>query len=386
MAKNMVICKRFHRILLSLVIFFASSFCVFADSVEEEPVQSELLFEIDTNTPLYGTNEKAALPVGVLNKLMTVLIAAQKIENGEIVATDTAVAPSSVMVKGASIWLEPGDEITIDELLRGVIIGNANDAAVTLRSVINRHEIDYMTAQDEIAKLLSLSSTYFTNEHGYIEPEKQISSASDLSKIVTELSKYEFLENYFRTKLDYIRDGNAQLVNSNRIVQRSSDAIGYKFGYSKETGYCLAAAKERNGTRYGVILLGFDDEDKMYARANELLDKGFANYSSIEPQIPSELPQTLSVKGAMVESVPLAVSDPGKIVVHNESKSELKAVIALPDYIYAPAKKGDIVGEIHYYLNEKVIYRLTIHVSEDVNKLNIGNILLILTESVFNFG
>jgi D-alanyl-D-alanine carboxypeptidase (penicillin-binding protein 5/6) len=386
MVKNMVICKRFHGILLSLAIFSASSFCVFADSVEEEPVQSELLFEIDTNTPLYGLDENAALPVGVLNKLMTVLIAANAVESGEIAVTDTVSAPSSVMVKGASIWLEPGDEITIDELFRGVIIGNANDAAVTLRSVIDRHEIDFMTAQSEIAKSLSLSSTSFTNEHGYLEPENQISSASDLSKIVTELSKYGFLENYFRTKLDYIRDGKAQLVNSNRIVQRSKDAIGYKFGYSKETGYCLAAAKDRDGVRYGVILLGFDDEDKMYARANELLDMCYANYSSIEPQIPSELPQALSVKGAMVESVPLTVSDPGKIVVHNESKSELKAVIALPDYIYAPARKGDVVGEIHYYLNEKVIYRLTIHVNEDVNKLNIGNILWIMTKSIFDFG
>jgi D-alanyl-D-alanine carboxypeptidase (penicillin-binding protein 5/6) len=386
MAKNMVICKRFHGILLSLVIFCTSSIGVVANPTEEEPARSELLFEIDTNTPLYGVNENAALPVGVLNKLMTVLITAQMIENGEIAITDTVPAPSSVMVKGASVWLEPGDEITIDELIRGVIIGNANDAAVTLRSVIDRHEIDFMTAQNEIAKSLSLSSTSFTNEHGYIEPENQISSAIDLSKIVSKLSEYEFLENYFRTKLDYIRNGQAQLVNSNTIVQRNKDAIGYKFGYSKETGYCLAAAKDRDGVRYGVILLGFDDEDKMYARANELLDIGYKNYSSIEPQIPSELPQTLSVKGAMVESIALTVSDPGKIVVHNESKSELTAVIALPDYIYAPAKKGDIVGEIHYYLNDKVIYRLTVHVSEDVNKLNIGNILWILTNNVFNFG
>ncbi|MDR0944521.1 MAG: serine hydrolase [Ruminococcus sp.] len=386
MAKNMVICKRFHGLFLSLVIFFASSISIGADSAEEAPKHSEFLFEIDTNTPLYGVNENVGLPVGVLNKLMTVLVAAQMIESGEIAVTDTVSAPSSVMVKGASIWLEPGDEITIDELLRGVIIGNANDAAVTLRSVIDRHEIDFMAAQEEIVKLLSLSSTSFTNEHGYTEPEKQISSASDLSKIVTALSEYEFSENYFRTKLDYVRDGNAQLVNSNRIVQRSKDAIGYKFGYAKETGYCLAAAKDRDGVRYGVILLGFDDEDKMYARANELLDFGYENFSSIEPQIPIELPQSLPVKGAMVDSVPINVSEPGKIVVHNESKSELKAVIALPDYIYAPAKKDDIVGEIHYYLDDKVIYRLTIHVSEDVNKLSIGNILLILTNSIFNFG
>jgi D-alanyl-D-alanine carboxypeptidase (penicillin-binding protein 5/6) len=381
----MTLCKRFHTALLAVFVFISNSYCIFANSDVEVKSESEILFELSTNTPLYSINEDVELPVGVLNKLMTVLIAAQMVENGEIAVTDVITAPSSVMVKGASIWLEPGDEITIDEVLKGIIIGNANDAAVTIRSAIDRHEIDFTERQNQIIDSLSLSATSFTNEHGYIDSENQISSARNLSKIVTEISKYDFLNNYFRTKLDYIRNGTAQLVNSNRIVQRSSDAIGYKFGYAKETGYCLAAAKERDGVCYGVILLGYDDEDEMYARATELLDMGFRNYSSIQPQIPEELPTNIAVKGAAIESVPIMVADSDKIIVHNESKSELKAVIALPDYIYAPVKKGDKVGEIHYYLNDKVIYRLSIHIGADVKKLNIENIMLILTKSIFDF-
>jgi D-alanyl-D-alanine carboxypeptidase (penicillin-binding protein 5/6) len=315
---------------------------------------------------------------------MTILIAANAVENGEISLSDTVPAPSSVMVKGASVWLEPGDEITVDELFRGVIIGNANDAAVTLRSAIDRLDNGYIARQDEIMKSFSLNSTKFTNEHGFIDPQRQLSSSSDISKIITELSKYDFLSEYFRTKLDYIRDGNAQLVNSNRVVQRSKDGVGYKYGYSKETGYCLVAAKERDGVRYGVVLLGFDDEDKMYERANELLEIGFTEFIPIEPKIPEELPQSIGVKGAISESVPLMTGVPRKIIIRKTHESELKTVIALPDYIYAPVKKGDVIGEIHYYLNEKVIYRLTIHSAEDVKKLKFGNILAIMTKTIFN--
>jgi D-alanyl-D-alanine carboxypeptidase (penicillin-binding protein 5/6) len=353
-------------------------------NANEQPY-AELLFELDTNTVLYEYNSEKTLSVGVLNKLMTVLIAAKAIESGDINLSDTAIAPSSSRIKGASVWLEPGDEITIDELLRAVIIGNANDAAVTLISAVTSDVNDYMKKCNDIITSLSLTSTSFTNEHGYLEPENQLSSAADISKMITALSKYDFLSEYFTVKLDYIRDGKAQLVSSNKLL-RSDETLGYKSGFSKVSGYCLAGAVERNGTKYGVILLGFEDEDKMYSRAKVLLEHGFSAYTSITPEIPADLPDTVSVKGSLYESVPVSVATPQKIIVKKDDAGKLEAVICLPDYIYAPVKKGDTVGEIHYYLNGSVIYRLTLHASEDIPKLKFGNILDIMMESIMQFG
>jgi D-alanyl-D-alanine carboxypeptidase (penicillin-binding protein 5/6) len=351
----------------------------------DEKHYAELLFELDTNTILYEYNKDEALPVGVLNKLMSVLIAAKAIENGEITLTDTAIAPSSSRIKGASVWLEPGDEITIDELFRAVIIGNANDAAVTLISAVTDDVNDYMKKLEEIEASLSLSSTSFTNEHGYLDPDKQLSSASDLSKIVTELSKYDFLADYFTQRLDYIRDGKAQLVSSNKLL-RSDEALGYKSGYSKESGYCLAGAKERGGARYGVILIGFSDEDEMYDRAKVLLESGFNSFVSIVPEIPTELPESVPVKGSLYDIVPISVFDPEKLIVKREDTGKLESKFFLPDYIYAPLKKGDTVGEIHYYLNGVFIYKLTLHATADIPKLKYGNIFTILTKIVTCFG
>jgi D-alanyl-D-alanine carboxypeptidase (penicillin-binding protein 5/6) len=350
-----------------------------------EMAYAELLFELDTNTVLYEYNKDEALPVGVLNKLMTVLVASEAVEEGKISLSDIGVAPSDSKIKGASVWLEPGDEITVDELFRGVIIGNANDAAVTLISAVTDDVNDYTNRYEDLKSSLLLTSTNFTNEHGFLEPENQLSSAYDLSKIVTALSKYDFLSDYFKQKLDYIRDGKAQLVSSNKLLQ-SDEALGYKSGYAGASGYCLAGAKERDGARYGVILLGFSDEDEMYERAKVLLESGFNNYASIVPEIPEKLPESVAVKGSLHASVPISVLTPEKIIVKTEDTGKLESTVFLPDYIYAPVKKGDRVGEIHYYLNGKVIYKLTLHASSDISKLNCGNIFAILTEMLYSFG
>jgi D-alanyl-D-alanine carboxypeptidase (penicillin-binding protein 5/6) len=381
--------KRFHGILTAVLFFLLCTFNVSANvsaaAESEPPPYAELLFELDTNTILHGYNEDISLPVGVMNKLMTVLVAAEAVKAGEIKLSDVVPTPSDAMIKGASVWLEPGDEITVDELFRAVIIGNANDATVTLKSAVTNNENDFIKRVDKISSTLSLTSTSFTNEHGYLDPAMQISSASDLSKLVTALSEYDFLAETFKTKLDYIRDGKAQLVNSNRLVKHDG-AIGYKFGYSKETGYCLAAATEINGSRYGVVLLGFEDEDKMYARARTLLDYGFESYVSITPEIPETLPESITVKGALVDSVPIIASNPNKIIIHKADAGNLEAIICLPDYIYAPVNKDDTIGEIHYYLNGSVIYKFPLTASVDIPKLKLRNILVIIMEMMWKYG
>jgi D-alanyl-D-alanine carboxypeptidase (penicillin-binding protein 5/6) len=196
----------------------------------------------------------------------------------------------------------------------------------------------------------------------------------------------DFLKSYFTTTLDYVRDGNAQLVNSNRLVRVYKGTIGFKFGYSKESGYCLAAAAERDGNRYGVVLLGFENEDDMYDHAKALLNNGFNAYISVTPDIPKDIQVSIPIKGALVSEVPIVTSVPQKLIINKADTGKLETVVALPDYIYAPAENGKVVGEIDYYLNGKVICRVTIHIAEDVPKLDIGNNLVLLLEKCFQFG
>jgi D-alanyl-D-alanine carboxypeptidase (penicillin-binding protein 5/6) len=237
-----------------------------------------------------------------------------------------------------------------------------------------------------ISKRLGLKSTVFTNAHGFTESGDQMSSAADIAKMVTALSQVDFLADYFTTTLDYVRDGNAQLVNSNRLVRVYKGTIGFKFGYSDESDYCLAAAAERDGNRYGVVLLGFEDEDDMYERAKALLNNGFNAYTSVTPEIPKDIPATIPIKGAFLSEVPIIVSVPRKLIIHKSDTGKLEAVVALPDYIYAPAKKGELIGEIGYYLNNEIIYTLPILAGKDTAKLNFGNNLSLLMEYSFNFG
>jgi D-alanyl-D-alanine carboxypeptidase (penicillin-binding protein 5/6) len=350
----------------------------------DKMVQGEILFELSSGTVLYSKNADTPLPVGVLNKLMTVLAAADAVTHGSLHPEDVVKAPSSVTVKGASVWLEPGDEITVDELFRSVIIGNANDAAVTLAYAVNRDPAGYEKKVSEISEKLDLTATSFTNVHGHTEPEKQLSSADDIAKMLTALSQYGFLADYFATNLDYVRGGTAQLVNSNRLVRFYDGTIGYKYGYSKESGYCIAAAAERGGNRYGVVVLGFDDEDAIYSRAKALLNNGFNAYTAVMPEIPRDLPAEISVKGSFSETIPISAAEPQKLIIR-KGETGFEPVICLPEYILAPVQNGDRIGEIHYYLGGKVIYRLGIHAGTDADKLGFPDHLKLLLENIFSF-
>jgi D-alanyl-D-alanine carboxypeptidase (penicillin-binding protein 5/6) len=319
-------------------------------------------------------------------KLLTVLAAAEAVEKGELKLEDTVAAPSNVGVKGASVWLEPGDEITVDELFRSVIIGNANDAAVTLAYAVERDTNAFLNRISDLSNRLLLASTNITNVHGYTEPEKQLSSAADMAKILTALSAYEFLKPYFSTTLDYVRSGSAQLVNSNRLVRFYDGTIGYKFGFTEDSGYCIAAAAERSGNRYGAVVLGYDDEDKLFERAKALLNNGFNAYTSIMPELPDNLPAAIPVKGSLAASLPVLPSAVQKLILRKADTGSLTSVICLPDYVYAPVKQGSVIGEIHYYINGSVVYKIDICAAADTEKLGFGDNLALMLKNIFSFG
>jgi D-alanyl-D-alanine carboxypeptidase (penicillin-binding protein 5/6) len=374
--------------LLLVLLLMNSMFglSVAADGEKKELVRSETLFELDTGTVLYSKNAAKQVPVGVLCKLLTVLAAAEAVEKSELSLEDTVIAPSFVGVKGASVWLEPGDEISVDELFRSVIIGNANDAAVTLATAVERDPERFLLRTARIAQNLGLETTSITNVHGYTDPEKQLSSASDLAKILTALSKYDFLDSYFATNLDYVRDGSAQLVNSNRLVRFYDGTIGYKYGYTPETGYCVAAAAERGGNRYGAVVLGMSNEDKLFERAKALLNNGFNAYTSIMPELPKDLPEAIPVRGSLESTLSVTPAVLRKLIVHKSDTDSLTAVICLPDYVYAPVKKGSVIGEIHYYINGNVVYKVDICAATDSEKLDFGDNLALLLKNIFTFG
>lgn len=380
----------FTAVFLYLSVFSCGSNLVFSDNEnikkKTELVLCEVLIEVETKTILTSVNGNIKIPIGTMAKLMTVFLAAEAIENGKL--TLESVKKTSVYansMQGAQIWLMPGEEMTISDLLKGVIIGNANDASVSIAEAVAGTEDKFVKEMNNKAIELGMNNTSFTNCNGYYDDSKQISTATDLAILVSKLSEFENMKGYFTCWLDYLRDGATELVNANTLVRSYEGLTGFKAGYTDSSGFCVAAGAERNGVSYVSIVMGCDDKDMSFTEAKRLLNNGFTGYQKIKPDMPKNIPQVIRVKGGIKKEIPLSINEIKDIIIPNGSSKSVTSKVIVPDYIYAPVEKGQAVGEIQFYKNEKLLFAVDITAADDSYIMNLKKAVSIMFKFISTF-
>ena len=380
--------SRLISIFLFAVIFLnsISSICIHADDEQNELLTSYVLMEMTTGTVIMENNADEAVPVGTMAKLMTILLAAEKINSGEL-SLDTKIKASAAanVMQGAQIWLMPGEEMTLGDLLKGIIIGNANDASVAVAEAVAGSEESFTALMNEKAQNLGMKSTNFTNCNGYYDDSRQISSAADIAKLSCELYKYVFLRDYFTCWLDYLRDGATEVVNSNTLVKNYNGIVGFKAAFTEASGHCISAAAERDGEAYAVVILGYSGKDSMLYDAKQLLNTGFSEYSVVKPDIPEDTPDIIKVKESYTKEIPLEYGNIKNIVIPNGTYNSISSRYFLPDYIYAPVNKGDKIGEVHFYKNDKFLFSVNILSDGCADKLTAAKAIVILLKFMMSF-
>lgn len=374
--------KKIIGIVLSLIIVVLCAGQSFAESSGE----CSIVFELTSGIVIDDVNADKVVPIGTMNKLMTVLLAAEKISCKEL-SLDTVVKVSEYAnsMQGAQIWLMPGESITVEELLKGIIIGNANDASAAVAEAVSGSEKKFVAAMNVKAAELGMTKTSFTNCCGYYDDDKQFSTAADLSKLICELCKYEFLTPYFTARLDYVRNGAAELVNSNKLVKNFDGIVGFKAGYTENSNHFIAAAAKRGDKSFGIIILGADDEDKMFSNAKTKLESVFADYIVMKPDLPENIPSTIKVKDSLTTEININYNDVRNIVIPKGAVNSISSVCILPDEVYAPVNIGDKVGEIQFYRKEKYLFSTDILALEKADEKNNFNVLLKLLKMIISF-
>ncbi|MGN1304240.1 MAG: D-alanyl-D-alanine carboxypeptidase family protein [Oscillospiraceae bacterium] len=374
--------KKLIGFVISAVLAFLSAVPAFAEKSE----YCSIVFELTSGTVIDEVNADKIVPVGTMNKLMTILLAAEKINCKEL-SLDTVVKVSEYAnsMQGAQIWLMPGESISVEELLKGIIIGNANDASVVVAETVAGSEKKFVEAMNSKSVELGMKNTSFTNCCGYYDDDKQLSTASDMSKLICELSKYEFLTPYFTTWLDYVRNDTAELVNSNELVKKFEGIIGFKAGYTENSGHCIAAAARRDNKAFGVIILGADDKDDMLSSEKTKLGSVFADYIVIKPEIPENIPGNIGVRDSFRGEIPVVFGDIRNIVIPKGAANSISSVCILPEQIYAPVKKGDKVGEIQFYRKKKYLFSVDIIAAENAEKKTIYSAVAKLLKMIVLF-
>ncbi len=363
------------RLAVILVTMFFCSVPVSAVSYDNEEdipkIQASLLMEADSLQVIQHENGYEKVPVGTLNKMMTVLLAVEAVENG-VLTMDTMItaSPNANSMKQASIWLMPGEKMSLEDLLKGIIIGNANDASVAVAEALHGSENEFVKYMNTRAFELGMKDTVYRNCTGY-DSKDQYSTAYDTAILASEMVKHEVLVKYMTIWHDYLRGEDTELVNENSLVRDYEGILGVKASHSQMSGNCLVLAVKKENTVYISVILGCPDKKQRFALGKELINIGFSRYQTALPYLSSEYLMPVKVRKGVDSAVELNIGELSALAVPKGREDDIDCVIIMPEYINAPVKKSQKIGVAFFYLDDTMLCMTDIMTANSVEKLNL---------------
>ena len=346
--------------------------------------RAAVLIEPESGRVLYEKNPDERMPIASITKLMTLLLTFEAIHGGKLTLDTLApVSEHAYHMGGSQIWLEPGEQFTLDEMLRAICVSSANDAAVAVAELVGGSEPVFVEQMNARAAELGMENTTFKNACG-LDTEGHLSTARD----VATLSRYIMttcpeLLHYTGIWTDSLRGGQTQLVNTNKLLKRYSGITGLKTGTTSGAGVCISASATRDGLTLIAVILGSPSSADRFNAATTLLDYGFANYAAVPlPEI-TDRPLELAVKGSAERSVPLDYSAlPKTILMEKGTASALRTELTLPEALDAPIQKGQTVGKASIYAGDTLFTEVEITAAADAPVLTFGDALELLWQSL----
>lgn len=331
--------------------------------------KSAILMEVGTGKILYEDNADEKLPPASITKIMTLLLVMEAIDKGNI-SLETIVTASAYACSmgGSQIWLKEGETMTVHELLKATVIASANDASVALAETVAGSEEGFVSLMNERAKELGMNSTTFMNCTG-LDADGHLTSAHDVAIMSKELIKHDLIKNYSTVWMDSLRDGESELVNTNKLVRFYKGTTGLKTGTTSIAKYCLSATAERDGLALVAVILAGDTSNDRFEGAKKLLDYGFANYSfiSVAPELKEkEIPLLKGVK----KTVKISANQKVNLLISKTQKGDIKRECEWKEKVSAPIKTGDVVGYVNILLNGKTVGKIEIVAAEEVKALD----------------
>ena len=338
------------------------------------------LIDQDTGTVLYEKNADQQMPIASITKVMTLLLTFEAIHDGRL-TLDTLVPVSehAYHMGGSQIWLEPGEQFTLDEMLKAICVSSANDAAVAVAELVGGSEQGFVQMMNDRAAELGMTNTTFHNACG-LDTEGHLSTARDVAIMSRQiLTTCPEVLHYTGIWTDTLRGGATQLVNTNKMLRRYNGITGLKTGTTSGAGVCISASATRDGLNLIAVVLGAPSSKDRFEAATTLLDYGFAAWRAAPLPAMEDRPLLIKVKGSAEESVPLEYSAlPESILMPKESAAELTAQLTLPDELDAPVQQGQAVGMVRILAGESVLGEYDICVAADAPEMDFGTALGLL--------
>lgn len=339
-----------------------------ADGTQDEIyAKSSILMCMDTREVISQNNAYEHLSPASVTKLMSILLILEAIDTKQISLDDMVTATENAQSKGGSqIWLEVGEQMSVNDLFKAVVISSANDACTLLGEYIAGSDSAFVDMMNNKVKELGLENSHFENCTGLDdEVSNHYSCAYDLAIIACEIMKYDLITEYSTVWLDYLRNGETELNNTNKLINKYSGMTGLKTGTTSIAGFCLCATASRDNMSLVSVVLGAENSDDRFDLTEQLLDYGFNNYKVLEIEIDANKISAVNVKGGVTKQIKPTVDGESKVLI-NKSADELTYKYNIKKEVSAPIKKGDILGEISVYNGDKKISSVALVSDNDI--------------------
>ncbi len=377
--------KRIKKIIamaLTLVLLFPISLKAYALSNEEITAPAAVLMDEKTGRVLYEKNPREVRACASITKVMTLVLIMEAIESGKISMQDSVSASAhAASMGGSDIWLEPGETMTVDDMIKAIVVASANDAAVAMAEYISGSEEEFVCQMNKKAQELQMNDTVFKNCNG-LDEDGHVTSAYDVAVMSRELMKYDKIFDYTSIWIDYLRDGKTQLVNTNKLLKGYKGITGLKTGTTSQAGSCISATAKRDNLSLIAVVLGSATGKDRFKDATKLLDYGFANFTMYKPTLPEEVFTKVPVINGMEEFVDTKSSTFGSFLIPKGREKDIANTIQLANEVEAPVEEGQNLGKIAYSLDDQVIAEYNIEAAFPVPSMNLASIFNILLKSL----
>lgn len=367
------------------VCFMMHSVAVFAEGNTDLGLnaKSAILMEESTGNILYESNPDERLPIASVTKVMTMLLIMEAVDSGKISLDDmVTVSENAMSYGGSTMFLETGEQLTVNDMLKGIAVASANDGCVAMAEHLAGSESAFVDMMNEKAKELGMENTHFMNTNG-LDEDDHYSSARDVAIMSRELMKHETIFNYTSIWMDTLRGGKFQLANTNKLIRFYDGANGLKTGSTSKALCCLSAAAKRNDMQLIAVVLGAPTSAERFASAKSLLDYGFANYAVNTQITAGDEVQNIAVEKGVDKEVGVVAGDSCSTLVKKGQEDNITKEIKIDETITAPIEAGQKIGTMTISRDGEVIADIDLNASSAVEKKGIGLIIKDFFATIF---
>lgn len=336
------------------------------------------LIDTTTGRELYQQHASVELPMASVTKLMTLYLAIEALNQHKIRLNELVPADETAYhISGSQIWLRPGERLTVDQMLRAIAVGSANDAAYALGTFLSGSEAQFVSVMNHTAQHLGMTHTHFMNPHGLPAPD-HYTTAHDLALLGQAAVHLPLLLHYTREWQDRtIRNGKGGqlwLINQNRLLRTYAGADGLKTGYTQQAGFCMVATAHRFGTRLVAVVLGAPTSKARFQDAATLLTWGFQHYRTVEVVPAAAIPHSVLVSQGKPSRVSLVIRGSRYLTLPIAEQNQMRYRVELPERVKAPVRQGQVLGYVALNQGTTEVGRLRLVAARNVRKLGLGEL------------